>query len=175
MHHPLDRILVASFLQTRDEGLFRLLYRRHHGALWRLALRLCEGDTAAADDIVQDAWIRAVERLPTFQWRSALRTWLAGIVVFRWREDLRRKKLEQTYFAPIDQGLFVAANTPEPATQMDVVTALEQLPKGYRTLLVLHDLEGYRHEDIADMLGIAVGTCKSQLHHARKAFRALNP
>lgn len=173
MQHPLDRILVESFLLTRDEGVFRLLYRRHAPALWRLALRLCDGDANAAEAIVQEAWVRAVERLPDFAWKSALRTWLAGIVVHCRKEALRREMQQRERFEEPDAGLAVAARAEDPALRMDVATAFAQLPEGYRTVLTLHDLEGYKHEEIADMLGIAIGTCKSQLHHARRAFREI--
>lgn len=173
MQHPLDRILVETFLLTRDEGVFRLLYRRHAPALWRLGLRLCEGDANAAEAIVQEAWVRAVERLKEFAWKSALRTWLAGIVVHCWREALRREKQQLERFEAPEAGLTIAEQAEDHDLRMDVATAFAQLPQGYRTVLMLHDLEGYRHEEIAAMLGIAVGSSKSQLHHARRAFREI--
>ncbi len=173
MQHPLDRILVESFLLTRDESIFRLLYRRHAPALWRLALRLCGGDANRAEAIVQEAWMRAVERLRGFEWKSTLRTWLAGIVVYCHREALRHEIQQRERFQEPDAGLLVAARVEDPALRMDVAAAFSQLPEGYRTVLTLHDLEGYRHDEIAAMLGIAVGTSKSQLHHARQAFREI--
>ncbi len=138
-----------------------------------MAIRLSNGDIMVADDLVQDAWIRAMGKLDTFQWKSTLRTWLVGILVFRWREHLRQKNIELRYFEPMENVLVTADTRPYPDMQIDIGRTLAQLPIGYRTILTLHDLEGYRHEDIADMLDIAVGTCKSQLHHARKAFRKL--
>jgi RNA polymerase sigma-70 factor, ECF subfamily len=172
MQHPLDRVLVATFLASRDENVFKLLYKRHHTALWRLALRM-SGDQQDAQDLVQEAWIRAMERLPEFQWRASLRTWLSGFVVHLWREKYRRQRFAQNLFAASEAAESMHFATPDLDTVMDVQAAIRELPDGYRALLVLHDMEGFKHDEIAQMLGISTGTCKSQLHHARKAFREM--
>ncbi len=170
MQNPLDRVLVATFLASRDENIFKLLYKRHHSALWRLALRMC-ADQQDAQDLVQEAWIRAVERLPEFQWRASLRTWLAGFVLMLWREKYRRQRFEQNLFASAEAAESMHYAAPDLDALMDVQEAIRALPDGYRALLVLHDIEGFKHEEIAQMLSISIGTCKSQLHYARKAFR----
>jgi RNA polymerase sigma-70 factor (ECF subfamily) len=165
-----DRALVAEFLATKSEQAFRRLYRRHAGAVYALLLRLTAGDAARAEDCLQDAWLRAVAALERFAWRSSLRTWLRGIAINCWREGWREDRR-----APLR---LVEEHEPEPAaspvTPLDVI-ALESvvagLPEGYRAVLVLHDVEGFTHEEIAEALGIVPGTSKSQLARARAAVR----
>ncbi len=88
-----DRRLAAAIAESGDEAAFRTLYGRHTPALYRLALRLGGGDEPWAEDLVQQAWIRAVESLPGFQWRSAFRTWLSGIAINCAREGWRERRL----------------------------------------------------------------------------------
>ena len=168
-----DQALVQSFLLTRDETVFRLLYRRHTDALWRLAMRLTGGQRAASEDVVQDAWLRAVERLPQFRWESSLRTWLSGFVVMRAKEHWRTQLTESQKFEPLEAALFEAAPPGFFLEKLDLEEAFSALPPGFRAVLTLHDVEGYRHEEIAEMLDIAVGTSKSQLSRARAAMREL--
>ncbi len=165
-----DRELVAEFLATRSEEAFRQLYRRHASAVYALLLRLTAGDAARAEDCLQDMWLRAVAALDRFAWRSSLRTWLRGIAINCWREGLRDARR-----APLR---LVADEEPEPAapamSPLDVIAlqrAVADLPDGYRAVLVLHDVEGLTHEEIADALGIVAGTSKSQLARARAAVR----
>lgn len=166
-----DRFLVETFLLTRDEAVFRWLYQRHQEALWRFALRLTGGNESASADIVQDAWIRAIEKLPQFRWQSSLRTWLLGFVVFRTKEFWRGQLTENQKFAPLEAALFESGGDAFDPARMDMETAFANLPPGYRAVLVLYDLEGYKHEEIAEQLGIAVGTSKSQLARARAFLR----
>lgn len=165
-----DRALVAEFLATKSEQAFRRLYRRHAGAVYALLLRLTAGDSARAEDCMQDAWLRAVAALERFAWRSSLRTWLRGIAINCWREGWREDRR-----APLR---LVEEHEPEPAassvTPLDVIaleSAVAGLPEGYRAVLVLHDVEGFTHEEVAEALGIVPGTSKSQLARARAAVR----
>lgn len=165
-----DRRLVAEFLATRSEHAFRRLYRRHASAVYALLLRLTAGDVARAEDCLQDAWLRAIAGLDRFAWRSTLRTWIRGIAINCWREGWRDDRR-----APLR---LVEKDEPEAAlpgvAPLDAI-ALEQavaaLPDGYRAVLVLHDVEGFTHEEIAEALGIVPGTSKSQLARARAAVR----
>ena len=168
----LDRLLVETWLLARDEGTFRLLYQRHAPALWRLALRLTNGHEPTAEDIVQDAWLRAVERLPAFRWQSKLRTWLCGFVVNRWREQVRRESLDQQRIALLENDTPATTRCADPAQQLDLATAFASLPTSLREVLALHDLEGFKHREIAKILGIAPGTSKRRLFDARRALRA---
>jgi RNA polymerase sigma-70 factor (ECF subfamily) len=111
--------------------------------------------------------------LAEFQWRASLRTWLSGFVVHLWREKYRRQRFAQSLFAESEAAESMPFAAPDLDAVMDVQAAIRELPDGYRALLVLHDMEGFKHEEIAQMLDISTGTCKSQLHHARKAFREM--
>jgi RNA polymerase sigma-70 factor (ECF subfamily) len=158
-----DDILIAAFLESRSDAAFTALYRRHAAAVYGLAVRLC--GQAAADDIAQDAWIRAMRRLEAFDGRSAFRTWLCGIVVNCCRERWRSSTSEGE---PIDTG------TASDFTRvLDVREALAQLAPGYRAVVVLHDLYGYTHDEIARLLDLDEGTSKSQLSRGRRALRTL--
>jgi len=161
-----DPRLIQAFLDAGDEEAFRILFRRHSPALYCLALRLLGGDAASAEDAVQEAWIRAAERLSSFRFESTLRTWLCGFVVNCCREARRW---------PV--AVPVAAEGPpppggvEPHTTLDLERALLDLADGYRQVLVLHDVVGFTHREIAARLGIEEGTSKSQLFLARRALR----
>ena len=164
-----DRRLVRRFLKRREEGVFREIYRRHAGRLYQLSLRLVGGEAHAAEEVLQEAWLRAIERLPEFRWESGLRTWLSAIVINCSRELYRRRALQRNALAADELELAVLPG--EHAGEIDLERAIAALPPGYRQVLVLHDIEGYRHEEIGQMLDIEAGTSKSQLFHARRALR----
>ena len=165
-----DRVLVKRFLRAGDEAAFRALYRRHTPALYLLALRLAGGSEADAEDAIQDTWIRACRMLAGFEWRSSLRTWLAGILINRAREITRERRRRNEEELPDELPVRIAARQGQ---AIDLEQAIARLPAGYRHVLVLHDVEGYTHEEISRLLEINVGTSKSQLYHARKAVRAM--
>lgn len=173
MTFPEDRALVQAVLDRGDQQAFAALYDRHTPALYGLALKLTAGDRAAADEVVQDAWVRAADRFGRFAWQSELRTWLSGFVVNCARESARMNNHD----APItDEGDEPGGDDPEIAgtfDRLDLERGLAALPAGYREVLVLHDVEGYTHEEIAVLLGVATGTSKSQLTRARRALRRL--
>lgn len=163
-----DRQLVAVLVRRRDERAFSSLYERHTTYLYRFALRLTAGDEDVAQDLVHDAWVRAVQRVAGFEWRSTLRTWLAGFVVSLWRERQRLESRE----TPLDDSHGDNGTVlPASIDRLDVERALATLAPGFREVLVLHDIEGYTHDDIAVMLGVQPGTSKSQLSRARAAMR----
>jgi RNA polymerase sigma-70 factor (ECF subfamily) len=162
-----DRDLVERYLARRDERSFRQLYDRHTPALYGMAIRL-SGNETDAQDRVQETWIRACSRVERFRWESALRTWLTGILINCVREQYRRRFDLESEAADVD---ILAAPIADGSNVASLNDALARLPDGYRHVLVLHDVEGYTHEEIAALLGIAEGTSKSQLHHARRALR----
>lgn len=168
-----DYRLVARVLRERDEAAFHELYRRYTPVLYLLALRLLGRRASHAEDVVQDVWVRAIRNLHGFTWSSGLRTWLSGIVVNCCHEVARSGAREE-------QALAAWAKTPIVAPRWSPDTlalerAIAALPDGQREALILHDLYGYTHSQVAEMLGTAVGTSKSQLHDARRAIRvALN-
>jgi RNA polymerase sigma-70 factor (ECF subfamily) len=168
----LERRLVEQVAERRNESAFRELYRRHSPALYGLLLRLLGGREAEAQDLLQETWIRAVGRLSTFPWESALRTWLCGIAVHCGREWQRRER--SAALEPLEKPEQLPARHPSshPDGRMDWERAIRGLPDGYRQVLVLCDIEGYTHREVAGLLGISAGTSKSQLARARRALRA---
>lgn len=164
-----DRVLVQRVIARNDRVAFGALYDRYGTYLYRLALRLLAGDEAAAEDAMHDAWLRAYPRLSEFAWRSELRTWLAGFVVNASRERLRAvATLELNETLAVDDAALEGVYD-----RMDLLKAIAALPAGFREVLILHDAQGYTHEEIAALLGIAEGTSKSQLSRARAAMRRL--
>ena len=164
-----DRALVARVIMAGEARAFGLLYDRHSPYLYKFALRLTGGDEARAQDALHDAWLSAVARFAHFQWRSELRTWLGGFVLHSVRR-LSRHDGQHTSLddrLPLTDGTFIDADV----DPLDLERAIEALPAGYRQVLVLHDIEGYTHQEIAELLDIEAGTSKSQLARARAAVR----
>jgi RNA polymerase sigma-70 factor, ECF subfamily len=163
-----DRQLVARFSRAQDESAFRALYRKHTPLLYRLALRMT-GDAGNAADIVQDTWVRAVQALPAFRWESRLSTWLAGIAINRSREELRRREPANALNGAAAPAGHAGMH---PGQRVDLERAIASLPSGYREVLLLHDVEGLTHEEIAQALAIEASTSRSQLTRARAAMRS---
>jgi len=134
--------------------------------LYGLALRWCDS-AEDAQDAIQNMWVRACSALLTFQWKSSLKTWLTGVLINCLRELSRQRQPESVELSDEHPGQSNVG--PEKLT---LEKAIASLPLGYRQVLTLHDVEGYTHEEISLMLDVTVGTSKSQLHHARKAFRS---
>ncbi len=162
---------LAERVLAGDDLAFRQLYRRHTPRLHQLLLRLVGGHEADAEDAVQDTWLKATERLGTFRWESAFGTWLCAIGLNVVREQARRRGRRPEVGWP--EGHDPPQAPPlERVDPMDLERAIAALPEGYRTVLVLHDVEGYTHEEIGAAIGVAAGTSKSQLFWARQAVRA---
>lgn len=166
-----DGGLVAG-ATAGDVGAFEELYRRHNGKVYALCFRLC-GNAAEAEEMTQEAFVRAWQRLDRFHGDSAFGTWMhrltVNTVLSGWRAAGRYRK---RVVAIDDQEEFhhpVASRTPGLA--VDLERAIATLPQGARTVFVLHDIEGMLHREIAEATGLAVGTCKTQLHRARKLLR----
>ncbi len=167
---PTDRALADQVIRDGAEGAFRALYRRHTPGLYQFVLRLVGGNEHDADDIVQETWVRAVQKFGSFRWRSSLRTWLTGIALNRCRELFRRKDRN---WLEVREDLELKVEGPLHHERIDLEAALRSLPEGYRAVLVLHDVEGYTHEQIGDLLEVTPGTSKSQLFRARRMMRTL--
>lgn len=166
---PTDRILVDRVVHEGDERAFRVLYRRHTPYLFQLVLRLLRGNEFDAEDVIQEVWIRAVESVSGFRWEAELRSWLAGIALNLCRGLFRRK--DRNWMEIVSEPVDPVSDRPD--ERLDLERALAALPDGYRAVLVLHDVEGYKHAEIARMLGTTEGTSKSQLFRARRTMRSL--
>ncbi len=166
-----DSIAADSALAASgDATAFERLYRTHVARVHTLVRRMIDADEA--DDVTQDVFIRAWQKLSTFRGESAFGTWLHRLAV---NVVLARRKtvgIERGRFINEEEPLDgLSSNRVTPELSMDFEEALASLPEGARQVFVLHDVEGYRHEEIARMLGVVPGTSKSQLHHARMALR----
>lgn len=169
-----DTELVARATRG-DTVAFEVLYRRHvariHGAL----LRLAGHDTARAEDWTQEAFVRAWRKLGDFRGDSRFGTWLYRLAVNVALMALRAERSEPVDFVADDALPDAAGNDFCAAERAELQQAIAALPPRARTILVLHDVEGWRHADIACELGIQAGTSKAQLHRARNLLRhALN-
>ena len=165
-----DRELARRVVDVGDEAAFRILYRRHNPKVYRFVLRMVGGNVAEAEDILQETWLRVARALDRFRWESALSSWISGIALNRVRELARTNKRS---LVEVDGEWELPVAPSETGSRIDLERALELLPPGFRTVLVLHDVEGFTHQEIGNQLGISDGTSKSQLHGARKAMRRL--
>jgi RNA polymerase sigma-70 factor (ECF subfamily) len=165
-----DRELADEIWHRGDDGAFRELYTRHTPRLLGFVYRLLGRSGAEAEDIVQEVWIRACEGLDRFRWESPFSTWLLGIGLNQVRAQHRQSARRN----PGPPGSLFELPTAATAGEerIDVERAIQLLPDGYRTVLVLHDIEGMKHGEIAERLGISIGTSKSQLFGARRAMRS---
>jgi RNA polymerase sigma-70 factor (ECF subfamily) len=161
-----DLALAAS----GDASAFERLYRTHVARIHSLVRRMLDADEA--DDLTQDIFVRAWQKLATFRGESAFGTWLHRLAV---NVVLARRKTLGIERGRYDQGENtldgLSSRRATPEMTVDFEEALSRLPDGARQVFVLHDVAGYRHEEIARMLGVVPGTSKSQLHHARMALR----
>ncbi len=163
--------LVAA-AQDGDMAAFEALYRQYSGRTYALCLRMC-GNPSRAEELAQDAFVRAWEKLNSFRGDSRFGTWLHRLTVNVVLTEARSRGRREARVAPVEDpgSLPVAATGTTPGLHVDLEEAVAALPEGARVVFVLHDIEGYRHQDIADMTGSAVGTCKAQLFRARRLLR----
>jgi RNA polymerase sigma-70 factor (ECF subfamily) len=163
-----DAALIRR-VRDGDEAGFRALYQRHTPPLYLLLTRLLAGNTADADDVLQDTWVACCRGLHHFRGDAAFSTWLTRIGIRTARGRMRLA------YAGDDFVDNIAAPSPpfSMQTRIDLDRAIRQLPDHQRVILVLHDVEGFTHEEIADQLSIPVGTSKVTLSRARAAVRRL--
>jgi RNA polymerase sigma factor (sigma-70 family) len=162
---------IEAVRLAKDDRAFERLYDSHTPYLYRFALRLAGGDEPLAAELVHDAWVTAVERLARFERRSTFRVWLGGILVNRARLSWRENERDHIAIDEVPIGVSDAA-LDFTLHRVDLERAMSRLPDRARHVFVMHDVEGYTHEDIAELLGIEPGTSKSQLSRARALLRA---
>lgn len=169
---PLDeRTLIARILDG-DRVAGRQLYEAHAPRVHRLVYRIC-GDAELAQDFTQDAFVRAFGQLGNFRGESAFGTWLHRIAVTVTLNGMRkvRRLRERETSLDDDPGIGTVSHRADPDLRSRIAAAIDALPEGTRLTLIMHDIEGYTHAEIAESLGIAEGTSKSRLFDARGRLR----
>jgi RNA polymerase sigma-70 factor (ECF subfamily) len=158
--------------QEGDADAFRMLYEEHGGRVFALCLRL-SGDRAEAEELTQDVFVRVWERLETFRGESAFSTWLHRLAVNEVLGEKRSasRRTRRVFSTDQPESLERPRTDSGEIGNWDLDDAIASLPEGARVVFVLHDVEGYRHEEIGSMTGIAEGTSKAQLHRARRLLR----
>jgi RNA polymerase sigma-70 factor (ECF subfamily) len=173
---PADADLVARCTRG-DASAFEELYRQHAARLYNLAYRML-GNAADAEDLLQEIFLQAHRQLGSFKGQSALGTWLYRLATNQCLDHLRSRAVRTAQLTasldeetPHGRRFEPAAPTGPSITSLDLERAIAQLPDGCRAAFVLHDVEGLEHQEVADVLGIAEGTSKSQVHKARRRLR----
>jgi RNA polymerase sigma-70 factor (ECF subfamily) len=165
---------AVRLAQAGDHDAFHALYREHVGRVFAVCLRLT-GDRGTAEDRTQDVFVQAWRRLGTFRGDSAFGSWLYRLtinVVLNERRATRRR-IARVEAVEDPGALERPRGGPAPGDALDLERAIARLPEGARAIFVLHDVDGYRHEEIGTMLRIAVGTSKAQLFRARRLLREM--
>jgi RNA polymerase sigma-70 factor (ECF subfamily) len=158
-----------------DRKAFERLYRLHVNRVFTLCTRMC-GSKVRGEELTQDVFVRAWEKLPQFRGDAQFSTWIHRVAVNivltdRKNEARNRKRMVEEEPEREDTPLQRASVTPGYGDRMDITAAMETLPAGAKQIFVLHDIEGYKHEEIAEMCGITAGGSKAQLHRARLLLR----
>jgi RNA polymerase sigma-70 factor (ECF subfamily) len=158
-----------------DVPAFEELYRQHSTRLFNLAWRMC-GTRADAEDLLQEIFLLAYRKLPEFRGDSSVGTWLYRLAMNRCLDHLKSRQTRASgATSPLDeQTMLVSKHTGDGGIRrLDLERAIARLPEGARAAFLLHDVEGFQHQEIACILGISEGTSKSQVHKARLRLRAL--
>jgi RNA polymerase sigma-70 factor (ECF subfamily) len=170
--------MLAQRAAQGDMQAFEELFRQHRRLVYGLSLRMTQ-DVAEAEDVTQEVFVLLFRKIGGFRGEASFTTWLHRLTVnqvlmrFRKTKSRREDSLEDEDLSPHES---VSPASPRASQMIDRITlesALAKLPPGYRAAFILHDIEGYEHEEVARILGCAVGTSKSQLHKARTKLRKL--
>lgn len=155
-----------------DPQAERELYDLHVDRVYRLAYRLV-GDDDQAAEYTQETFMRVFQRLDTFRGEAALSTWITSIAYSVVFNGMRKRKRMALREVELDDAMSLGTTpTPEPDLRASLANAIDRLPVGYRAVFVMHDVEGYTHQEIASVLGIQEGTSKAQLSRARARLRS---
>ena len=182
LYAGLTEAQVIEKAQSGDVTCFEALYSRHKRRVFSLGLRMT-GKSAEAEDFTQEAFLQLYRKIASFRGESAFSTWLHRLAVNVVLMHFRKKGLPQVSLEQTLEPQHEGEAPKEFGARDDVLhgsidritleSALEGLPPGYRIIFVLHDIEGYEHNEIAEMLGCSIGNSKSQLHKARMKLRTL--
>jgi RNA polymerase sigma-70 factor (ECF subfamily) len=169
---------LAQLAAKGDIQAFEDLYERHHRRVYSLCLRMTQ-NVSEAEDLTQEVFIQLFRKIGSFRGESAFTTWLHRLTVNQVLMHFRKRGVRDektTDEGEVPEQIVTGTENPNQMPVVDRIAldkAIAQLPPGYRTVFVLHDVEGHEHEEIARMLGCSVGTSKSQLHKARMKLRGL--
>lgn len=163
-----DDLVARS--QDGDRAAFEALYRAHVGRVYALCLRLT-ADRMHAEELTQDTFVQAWRRLTTFRGESAFASWLHRIAVNAALGEHRSTQRRERRVLPLAEPPPGRSEGADAGLTLDLERAISALPPGARAVFVLHDIEGYAHQEIAGMMGVAAGTSKAQLHRARRLLR----
>lgn len=169
---------LAARCRAGDAGAFEELYRQHARRLFSLAVRMI-GSVDDAEDLLQEVFLQAHRKLSGFRGDSALGTWLYRMTMNQCLDHLRSRQVRMNRATAsldeneADEPIAPAPVVPAPVSRVDLERAIEMVPAGARAAFLLHDVEGFEHREIAQILGISEGTSKSQVHKARMKLRAM--
>lgn len=174
----IDLLTEATDNTKTAEEAFEDLYTQHYRRVYSLCLRMT-ANVADAEDLAHDVFLQVQRKLASFRGDSAFTTWLHRITVNQVLMHFRKKSVrtemttEDGEIPELEQHFTSRVQSAPIVDRIALVAAIEKLPTGYRTIFLLHDVEGYEHEEIARVLGISAGTSKSQLHKARLRLRSM--
>jgi RNA polymerase sigma-70 factor (ECF subfamily) len=174
---------VVRLAQHGDAAAFERIYRLHRRKVYNLCLRMT-GDRTEAEDLTQDVFLQLLRKIDTFRGESAFSTWLhrmsVNIVLMRFRKKPKAETPLDTIINPEEESRTLPKEFGQPDLRLNgvidritVQAAINDLPPGYKVMFILHDIEGYNHDEIAEMFGCSVGNSKSQVHKARLRLREL--
>jgi len=169
---PLTERQLIRLAADGDARAIRSLYDRYAPRVYAVVRRIA-GDDDLAQDYAQEAWIRAIRALPTFRGDARFSTWLHRIAVNAALQALRKTETRRKREGPAPVDAAIPPAVGDSLLQRKLEGALDGLPEGMRRVLILHDVEGYTHEEIGDALGVTSGTSKSQLFKARAKMRVM--
>jgi len=171
-------LTLCQLAASGDIAAFELIYQRYHRRTYSLTLRMTSSQTEA-EDLTQEVFIQLFRKVGSFRGDSAFSTWLHRLTVNQVLMHFRRRSVKNEKASEDGEMPEQTVNGTSNPRKMQVVdrialkNAISELPNGYRNVFVLHDVEGYEHEEVARLLKISVGTSKSQLHKARLKLRGL--
>lgn len=171
---PVDRLPLVQRVLDGDPAAERELYDTHVDRVYRLAYRMI-GDSDQAVECTQDTFVRVFDRLGEFRGEAALSTWITSVALsviynrIRTLQRLRRREVDLDEAVPVP----AVGRRAEPDLKARLAEAIDALPEGYRTVFLMHDVDGYTHEEIGAALGIQEGTSKAQLSRARARLRTM--
>jgi RNA polymerase sigma-70 factor (ECF subfamily) len=165
---PADDVALAA---SGDRRAFERLYRENVNRVFAVCVRM-SGDRMRAEELTQDVFVRVWEKLPLFRGESAFSTWVHRLAVNVILNSRKAEGRDRSRHDPDgEEALETHGRSGHEGDRMDLEAAIATLPPGARRVFVLHDIEGYKHEEIAEMLGVTAGGSKAQLHRARMLLR----